>query len=191
MASKKINFKKLFNYLILITIVFSSCETKRLESGTIVLKRRFTNISKFDSSIYKQIDTNYFYKGIGICFTNNSMTKFSDCEPNLEWLKMQFYPDGHIRTISKYRIESPDPSVTGMRGVIYLDRDKLRIDHQSAYVKGIYKGRFKVKVKGNRIYMVEQLPWLTRLINNNHHECEVYEKADLVPGEWKKYKPDW
>jgi len=106
-------------------------------------------------------------------------------------LKLQFYEGGYVRILSTFVKKSPDPEVSGMRGVIYKKKQDIRIDTQSADQDGtLQKQTLDVIVEGDRIYLVERLFGMSWGWSSNPL-CFVYEKAEKVPEDWKQYKPDW
>jgi len=50
---------------------------------------------------------------------------------------------------------------------------------------GIYIATLSVKIEGDKIYILHDHTF------NDVMECEVYEKWEKIPEDWKKYKPDW
>jgi hypothetical protein len=159
---------------------------------------RFANKSKFDSSIYnKVIDPDYFYELIGVYLVDKHFTKISsDSGPSVIQV-LQFYPDGKVRRFAKTGA-NPNPEVDGLRGVIYKRKKKIKID----IFEGVSGGgdmaivTSRVMVEGDRLYLLEYPPlidyiFIINYIFPNEIPCDVYEKKEKVPEEWKKYKPDW
>ncbi|WP_208292247.1 hypothetical protein [Sphingobacterium paludis] len=154
--------------------------------------KKYRNIDKFDPSIYEEIDTNYFYQKVGTCYADRKVRNIKDFKKKESRLRIKFYPGGYLRFLAFSGMpEGPDPEDSGERGVIYKKGDKIKIDTQSATdVGSLYKQTFEVIVDGDKIYLVERLFGMSWGWSSNPL-CFVYEKAEKVPEDWKKYKPDW
>ncbi|WP_131555329.1 hypothetical protein [Sphingobacterium deserti] len=155
--------------------------------------KKYRNIDKFDPSIYEQIDTNYLYQEIGTCYADRKVGNIRDFKKEERNVRIQFYPRGYLRLIAfSEKPEGPDPEVTGARGVIYKKGGKTKIDRQIADQDGtLQRGIFLVRVDGDRIYVMYAPVVTNYLFFDNSFECDVYQKAEKVPEDWKKYKPDW
>lgn len=169
------------------TIFISSCaQTKRLRNGTKVLTKKYKNIDKFNELAYKNIDVDYFYKQIDYYMCDKNFNKIRDYGSSAI-RKIQFYNNGRIRILG---IEDPNPENVGMRGIIYLKDNHIKIDTQGASQAGdIFRVTFKVKIEGNYIYLLE-IP-NTLIFQPSEYNCYIYMKSEKVPEDWKKYKADW
>ncbi len=172
-------------------LLLNGCiESKILYNGTKVPKGNvFRNIQYFRKDVYKNIDINYFYKKKHSYFSDKNCNNIGGEIPDVNRL-IQFYPTGHFRTLTYHKgqnIEDDennrDPNKSGMRGIIYIKNNKIKIDDQFAYQGGgLYIATLSVKIEGGVIYMLRDGGITT---------CDVYEKAEKIPEEWKKYRADW
>ncbi|WP_133638754.1 hypothetical protein [Sphingobacterium paludis] len=175
-----------------VCIFLCSCyATKRLPDGTKVLSKKYKNIDKFDPFIYSQIDPNYFYKQVEVYKTGKSYKDVMGYWRGPSSRRLQFYDGGYIRILVDNQKESPDPDLSGKRGIIYMKNQDIRIDRDTADQDGtLQKQTLKVIVKGDKIYLVERLFGMSWGWSSNPM-CYVFQKAEKVPEEWKQYKPDW
>lgn len=160
--------------------------SKKLNDGSTVVPHnyKFKNIIYFEKSVYNDIDINYLYERK---YSYRSDNNFNDIGGEISDVKrmIQFYPDGHIRLFSFNNV-SPDPNQTGMRGIIYMRNNKIKIDEQFAYQGGgLYIGTVDVKIEDGKVYI------LYNHHRNSESKCDVYQKSEKIPEEWKKYKADW
>lgn len=166
--------------------IHSCAQSKRLEDGRKVLTKKFKNIDKFNKSIFKDIDVNHFYKKIDYYMADKNYNKIRDIGKDVD-RKIQFYENGRVRFLS-FEMNEPNPEKTGMRGIIYLQRGRLKIDTQFANQDGfISKGTYSMKVEGDKLYLLMD----DFLIPQSEYICFVYEKAEAIPEIWKQYKADW
>ncbi|AKK72620.1 hypothetical protein OK18_08270 [Chryseobacterium gallinarum] len=177
------------NIIILLSSIFfihPYAQTRRLANGTKVLTKKYKNIDKFNELAYRNIDIDYFYKQIDYYLSDKNFNKKRDYGSNAI-RKIQFYNNGRIRILG---MEDPDPENAGMRGIIYLKDNHIRIDTQGASQDGdIFKITFKVKIEGDKIYLLEMPN--TLLFQPSEYNCYIYQKAKKIPEDWKKYKADW
>ncbi|MDQ1805748.1 hypothetical protein RAH57_17285 [Chryseobacterium sp. CKR4-1] len=168
--------------------IYSCAQTRRLENGTKVLVKKFKNIDKFNESILENISTDYFYKKIDYYMADKNFSKIRDVGSDID-RSLQFYPNGRVRLFGA-RKNDPNPEISGRRGVIYLKNGNLRIDTQGASQDGdIFKITFKVRVEGDKIYLLEVSNAL--LFEPSEYTCFVYQKSEKIPENWKNYKADW
>ena len=175
-------------------LFLNSCiKSEILYNGTKVPKGNvFRNIQYFREDVYKNIDINYFYKKKYSSFSDDNYNNIDGEIPDVNRV-IQFYPTGHFRTLTspngqniEYDDVNRDPSRSGMRGIIYTKNNKIKIDDQFAFQGGgIYIATLSVKIEGDKIYILHDHTF------NDVMECEVYEKWEKIPEDWKKYKPDW
>ncbi|MDR1876430.1 MAG: hypothetical protein LBQ84_02260 [Flavobacteriaceae bacterium] len=110
------------------TFIGTCIPTKELSDGNKVPSKgyKFANKNKFDSSIYEVIDPNYFYELIDEYLADRNYKKVRDIgtflTPNL-----QFYPNGSVRELRKTYMD-PNPDISGNRGIIYKQNNKIKID---------------------------------------------------------------
>lgn len=184
--------KELIMAFLCIGIVSSCAPTRRLRDGQKILKRQYRNIDKFDPSIYELIDTNYFYQKVGTCYADRKVRNIKDFKRKESRLRIKFYPGGYLRFLAfSGKPEGPDPEDSGERGVVYKKGEEIKIDTQFAGQGGtLQRATFKVIVEGDKIYLVQKLFGMSWGWSSNP-TCDVYQKAEKVPEDWKKYKPDW
>jgi hypothetical protein len=184
-------------YILGALILFSCVPTRRLEGvdgnrGNKVPYKgyKFAKGSKFDASIYEVIDPNYFYELIDVYEMNRKFKIVEDRGKDMISARvLQFYDNGCVRKFAKYK-ESPDPEKIGLRGVIYKQGNKTKIDFFQGVSQFGDMGivTYRVWVEGDKLFLLE------RSLHNiilNEIPCYVYEKKEKVPEEWKQYKADW
>src|SRR5690606_24381177 len=169
-----------------ILFIHSCAQTRRLENGTKVLTKKYKNIDNFSELVFENIDIGYFYKQIDYYISDKNFNKIRDYGSNA-LRRIQFYNNGRIRIIGE---QDTNPENAGMRGIIYLKNDQIRIDTQGASQDGdIFRITYKIKIEGDKIYLLE-IPY-TLLFNPSEYNCYIYQKSEKIPEDWKKYKADW
>ena len=169
-------------------LFLNSCISQiRLKDGTRVPDKNyvFKNSSKFDVEIFNKINNNYLYELKENYFVDRSNNKIRNFgTPTARYL--QFYNTGQVRDI--YYFE-PNPSLTGKRGFVYMNKGKIQLDITQATQDGdIYINTFRVVIEEDKLYLVESS---FSLFGNNSRECYVYEKSEKIPEDWKQYKANW
>lgn len=166
--------------------LFSCAQTRKLENGRKVLVKKFKNVDQFNTSIFKDIESDYFYKKIDFYMADKNYDKIRDIGKDVD-RKIQFYENGRVRFLSIDK-EEPDPEKAGMRGVMYIKNNALKIDTQFANQSGnISKGTYSVKVEGDKLYLLDD----HFLVPRSEYICFVYQKAEKIPENWKQYKAEW
>lgn len=183
-----------FICLFLSPLLFFSCSLahRKLDNGkgNSVPKEGYawTNQSKFDSEIYQQIDPDFLYELVDEYWCDNNFKKVKNIEYGTLWKKkLQFYPNGQVRRFAS-KMANANPEITGNRGVIYKERNEIKID----FFEGVSNNRltvntYLVQVKDNKIYMFET----SGLGFAKDRQCLVFEKNEVVNTEYKNYKAEW
>lgn len=166
--------------------MLSCAQSRKLENGRKVLVKKFKNIDKFNKSVFKDIEIDYFYKKTDFYMSDKDYNKIRDIGKDVN-RKIQFYENGRVRFLS-IDMDEPDPEKAGMRGVIYSKDNALRIDTQFANQAGhLSQGTYSVKVEGDKLYLLDD----HFLIPQSEYICFVYQRSEKIPENWKQYKADW
>lgn len=173
--------------LIITFILVQSCsQTRRLQDGQKILVSKYRNIDKFDNTIFKLIDKDYFYVETDYYACDKNFKKKIRDFGSYTTRNMQFYDNGRIRIFGH---KKPDPEITGRRGIAYINKKEIFLDTQGASQDGdIFKMTYKIKVDGDKIFMREAS---YTLFGTSEKSCYVYQKSEKVPENLKQYKADW
>jgi hypothetical protein len=171
-------------YILGVLILFSCIPTRRLEGvdgnrGNKVPYKgyKFAKGSKFDASIYEIIDPDYFYELVGLYEMNRKFKIVEDIGKDIISARvLQFYDNGCIRRFAKYK-ESPDPEKIGLRGVIYKQGNKIKVDFFQGVSQSGEMGIVThwVWVEGDKLFLLERS---FSSVLFNEMTCYVYKKKD-------------
>lgn len=170
---------------ILLLLLYSCANTQILVDGSKTLTKKYKNRGKFNSIIYNVIDSNFLYKEVDSYLVDKNYVKKRPIGSSKTSHFLQFYSNGSIRFLL---YKEPNPEITGRRGIIYLEDDKIKIDTQFANQGGsISKGTYSVKVNDDKLFLYDDNSFLPK----SEFICIVFEKSEMVPIDWAKYKVEW
>lgn len=178
-------------YLIFLLTVFFSCGLpyRKLDSGNgnSVPKKGYVwmNESKFDSDIYKQLNSSFFYELADEYWSDKNFIKTRSIQYGTLWKKkLQFYPNGKLRRFAS-KFADPNPEITGNRGIIYKDNNQIKIDFfERTPGNSPEINTYTVKIEGDYIYMFKSTIVKEKL-------CEVFKKSDSLSDDYNKYPAIW
>ncbi len=147
----------------------------------------FNNKKKFNPIIYKTIDSSYFYILVNSYWADKNFNKTGECGGRVGTV-LQFYNNGNVREFAISEM-SADPEYTGQRGVVYTKNNQIKVDLFSSISDGdMAILSYKVKIDGNKLYLLETL---FSPFGNGETHCYLYEKYEKIPEDYKQYKADW
>jgi hypothetical protein len=136
---------------------------------------KFAKGNKFDASIYKVIDPNYFYELIDVYEMDRKFKIVEDIGKDIISARvLQFYDNGCIRKFAKYE-KTPDPEKEGLRGIIYKQGNKTKIDFFQGVSQDGDMGIVThwVWVEGDKLFLLERS---FSSVLSNEMTCYVYKK---------------